>query len=197
MMMTTGCRLWLILTATSLPSLPCSHAPLVLFPSSPLLFPAPSPSQRPGQWTDTFLTSRQTRHRLHRAVLHTPSLSTSARLSSANMTAWADDDKCRGGKAITESARCSRESAGGTHYQQTVEFLMLHEKHACAPPRWTRWQLTVALKVILLIYGDIFIHPGGLDPLIAVDFTQQHTKVRKRAGRTAVSVSCHLQTYHS
>lgn len=30
--------------------------------------------------------------------------------SSANMTAPADDDKCRGGKAITESARCSMEA---------------------------------------------------------------------------------------
>lgn len=167
-------RLWLILTATSLPSLPHSPRPLVLFPSSPPLFPAPLPSQRPGQWTDTFLTCRQTCHHLHCAVLHTPSLSTSARLSSANMTAQADDDKCRGGKAITESARCSRESAGGTHYQQTVKVLMLREKHACASPRWTHRQLMVAPKVILLIYGDIFIHPGGLDPLIAVYFTQRH-----------------------
>lgn len=99
------------------------------------------------------------------------------------MTARADDDKCRGGKAITESARCSRESAGGTHYQQTVEFLMLREKHACAPLRWTHQQLMVALQVILLIRGDIFIHPGGLDPLIAVDFTQQHTKVKKKGRR--------------
>lgn len=30
--------------------------------------------------------------------------------SSANMTAPADDDKCRGGKAITESARCSMQA---------------------------------------------------------------------------------------
>lgn len=39
-------------------------------------------------------------------------LSTSAQLSSANMTGWADDDKCRGEKAITRSVRCCGECSG-------------------------------------------------------------------------------------
>ena len=60
-----------------------------------------------------YLSSIQTDtiHHLHLAVLH-PSQSTSAQLSSANMTGQADDDKCRGGKAITGSVRCSRERSG-------------------------------------------------------------------------------------
>lgn len=40
------------------------------------------------------------------------SLLVAAEFCSADMTGRADDDKCRGGKAITKSVRCSREHSG-------------------------------------------------------------------------------------
>lgn len=75
-------------------------------PHGRTLFSLSPPSPRPGQPTGT---SRQTLNHRGVTVRHL-SLLTAAQFCPADMTGRADDDKCRGEKAITESVRCSRDS---------------------------------------------------------------------------------------
>lgn len=79
--------------------------------------------------------------------------------SSANMTAPADDDKCRGGEAITESARCSMQALAAlltSRLWRVLSSLLPHNKCTCDFLNGgTGRRRMTHLKV--LDYRDVFI----------------------------------------